>query len=109
MDLTVEIGTLQNLLQEVLVGLDSIDSENFDEKFQHVIKKAEKAQNMRTELKLKYPANLLKKNEKELLFLTKQIRNCYDNLIKKNREESEALSAELRILMNSKKIANYSR
>ena len=109
MHLTDEIGTLQNLMKEVLIDLDSIDSENFDEKFNLAVSKAEKVQNLKTAIKMKYPMDILKKSEKELLFLSKQIRNSYDNLIKKNREESEALSAELRTLMNSKKIANYNR
>ena len=109
MDFTNEIGSLQNLMQEVLVDLDKINSDNFDEYFHKVMAKAERAQKLRSELKMRYPIELLKKNEKELLSLAKQISVSYDNLIKKNREESTILSAELKTLMNTKKIAKYKK
>ncbi len=109
MNIAGEIGTIQNIMREVLTGLDNINSDNFEDNFHLIIEKAEKAQKMRSSLKIKYPEEILKNNEKELLFLAKQIKNSYDNLIKKNREESETVAVELKNLMNSKKIANYNR
>lgn len=109
MNLTAEIVSLKELMEEVLVRLDNINTDNFDDYFHLVVEKAERAQNIKNELKIKYPPDLLKKNEKELLFLAKQIKISYDNLVRKNRDESSALSDELQILMNSRKIANYNR
>ena len=60
---------------------------------------------MRCELESEISSNLYKKNQKDLLFLAKQIKIKYDNLIKIREDESAAISVELKSLLNSKKIA----
>lgn len=104
-----DIETLKFLMQGVYDDLAQLNFDNFDENFSIILSKAKKAKRLREILVKNCPPDLLEKKEKELLFLTKQIKITCDNLVKRYQDESTSTLNDLKVLMNSKKIANYNR
>ncbi|MBU1101705.1 MAG: hypothetical protein KKA84_14995 [Bacteroidetes bacterium] len=104
-----DIETLKFLMKGVHEDLVHLNYDNFDENFSLILNKAKKAKRLREIIVKNCPPDLLEKKEKELLFLTKQIKITYDNLVKKYQDESASTLNDLKVLVNSKKIATYNR
>jgi hypothetical protein len=109
MHLEYKINNLKNLFNEVIVELDHITVEDFDSHFSNAKAKMVMIHQLRDELRNNYPKSELQKDDKELVFLAKQIENKYDNIIERYIEERSLISGKLRSVGNKKKIANYSR
>jgi hypothetical protein len=107
MNAKYEIDGLKHILSEVLMDLNSISFENFDEKFREAKTKMILANGLKEQLKKSFPESELKKNEKELLILAKLIQESYDNTIQKIKDEQKRISQSLKSVGNMKKIAIY--
>ena len=109
MHLEYKINNLKHLFNEVIFDLDKISVEDFDNPFNRAKANMTLIHKLREELRSNYSKSELKKEDKELLFLAKQIENKYDNIIEKYVQERNSLSGSLKSVQNKKKIANYSR
>ena len=107
MAMNYEIMGLKQILSEVLMDLNSITFENFDEKFKEAKTKMILANEIKKQLQNSFSTDELKQNEKELLILAKLIQKSYDNTIRKIKEEQFRISNNLKSFWNMKKIAIY--
>lgn len=107
MNVEYEINGIKQILSEVLMDLNSLTFENFELKFKEVKTKMILAKELKRQLENKFPLVELKKNEKELLILTKLIKESYDNIIQNIKEEQNKISNQLKSVRNMKKIAMY--
>ena len=89
--------------------LDKISVDDFETHFIRAKSNMILIHKLREELKREHPRTELENNDKEIIFLAKQIENKYDNIIEKYIEERNILSEKLKSVQNKKKIANYSR
>ena len=109
MHLEYKINNLKNLFNEVIEDLDRITVDEFDTYYFRAKSNMILIHRLREELISEYSESDLQKNDKELIFLAKQIENKYDNIIKKYVEERNIISNQLKSAGNKKKIAQYSR
>lgn len=109
MHLEYKINNLKHLFNDVIVDLDSIGVDDFDNHFKRAKANMILIHKLREELRSNYPKSQLKKDDEELMFLAKQIENKYDSIIEKYVNERNSLSGKLKSVQNKKKIANYTR
>jgi hypothetical protein len=109
MQLQMKIKRIKDLYSEVLTSLDGLTPDNFDELFFRAKKDIILVNDIKSELVQTYSPSDLKKYDKDLLFLAKQIEKRYDNIVESFTEERNLLSGKLKSVSNKKKIAKYSR
>ncbi len=109
MHLQLKLKKIKELYAEVLSRLDGITPDNFDDTFFRAKSNMILVNEIKDELVDTYPLTDLKKYDKELLFLAKQIEKRYDNVVESFTEERNILSGKLKSVTNRKKIAKYSR
>lgn len=109
MHLQIKIKKIMDMYSEVLVKLDGVTSDNFDDVFFRAKKDIILVNDIKNELIGTYSKSELNKYDKDLLFLAKQIEKRYDSIVESFTEERDLLSGKLKSVTNRKKIAKYSR
>lgn len=106
---TKSINLIKTLLEEVLVDLESIDKNNFDEKFNSARNKMLAAKKLKDELNARSKKDEILSFNQILEPIIKQITQTYDNKVEEFNLAANAVLKELFIIQNKKKLTIYSR
>ncbi|MEW6194087.1 MAG: hypothetical protein AB1521_02905 [Bacteroidota bacterium] len=108
-ELKVKTKAIKELLGNLEIQIQSITSENFDEKFQFSMETMMVIQSIKKELAEKYGIKNLADYDPELIMKAKLIEQSYDNIVGNFRKEVSKLEREISSLNNRKKITKYIR
>ncbi len=108
-ELKIKTSAIKELFSNLQTQIQSITSENFEEKFQFSMETMMVIQSLKKGLAEKYGINNLAEYDPELIMKAKLIEESYDNIIGKFRKEVSKLEREISSLNNRKKITKYIR
>ncbi len=98
---------IEKELSEINSLLDELNDDNFSDKFSRINFLIDDIESLRQKMLNKFPLEDLKKNEKKINLLTKQIKIKLDNIFVEKKKESEEIKKKLNFVQNQKKISNY--
>lgn len=104
-----EIDNIKNLLNNVIKDLNLLETGDFQINFDNAKNKMKLFNELKENLIKRYPIEELRKYDKELILLTKQINNKYDNIIEVKKKQMHEIAFRMKLLQNRKKLINYSR
>lgn len=108
-EITLKSNQIENYVIMVSNELESIDSNNFDEKIKNVNNLIEKINIEREFLKANYAVKDGIPKCDELHRAVKHVISQFDNIIEKKKELTQNIITELNKLANKKKLINYQR
>ncbi len=108
-DLEKKINKLKFYFLLALKELNELTHENFSDNLATAKSCMQDAEILKNELKKEYKYEVLKPYEKELMKITKQIREKYDNIVESKKLEMARISERIRFIQNKKKLVNYIR
>ncbi len=98
---------IEKELSEINSLLDELNDDNFSDKFSRINFLIDDIESLRQKMLNEFPLEDLKKNEKKINLLTKQIKIKLDNIFVEKKKESEEIKKKLNFVQNQKKISNY--
>jgi len=108
-ELPATIDKMEADLKAVIITLDEVDDENFDNKMERLKFLNEKISNERDELFKNYSEKTLKDYNIQLDKYIKLISERFDNIIRRNKTKQKSVKNALSVTLNNRKLLNYQR
>ncbi|MFZ6031791.1 MAG: hypothetical protein ACOYVE_00640 [Melioribacter sp.] len=108
-DLKNKLSAMNQLMDLLTQQLDSINFDNFDDKFQEALESMMVIQKLKKDVCAKWGKEYFEKNEPEILLKAKLIEEKYDNIIERFKNELKKVEKEISALNSQRKIVNYIR
>ncbi len=108
-ELKNKLAAMNQLMDLLTLQLDSINTNNFDDKFQEAMESMMVIQKLKKDVCEKWGKEYFEKNEPNILKKAKLIEEKYDNIIEQFRNELKKVEKEISALNSQRKIVNYIR